>query len=240
MRFKKRAVTFVISLASLVGCEFGVQKKPESDCATSLKKTGFYAPEDYIRSDCYKSLIIEIDCVEGVSLPNTDVMNTLEKRLKKIIDKPKGISYFVDDPSIVKEKDEYHLDDLYLLAKQHRSFGIEKLPQNVLSLYILYVNGVYRISDKHTAVGVALDNGAIMIFKNCIKPEQELALITHEIGHVLGLVNGRIPQQQKHEDKEHLGHDVNPACVMYYKLTSINSSLFDQQCLDDIHFVKNK
>ena len=42
------------------------------------------------------------------------------------------------------------------------------------------------------------------------------AILRHETGHVLGLVDNQLPMVVDHEDPAHPHHDPNPDCLMYY------------------------
>jgi hypothetical protein len=46
--------------------------------------------------------------------------------------------------------------------------------------------------------------------------------MTHEVGHILGLVNNGIPMQKAREDPDHRGHSSNPRSVMYWKVETGN------------------
>ena len=42
------------------------------------------------------------------------------------------------------------------------------------------------------------------------------AVVSHEFGHVLGLVNQGLPMVEPHEDAAHPGHDAGEDCLMYW------------------------
>ena len=44
----------------------------------------------------------------------------------------------------------------------------------------------------------------------------EFGVWSHEVGHVIGLVNNGLAMQSDHEDAEHPHHDVEPGCLMYW------------------------
>ena len=235
MRLRNGLATIVLSLSTVLGCEF-LESKPQPQCfncndAQLPKKNNKYSPESYIRGDGYKSLLIEIDSVEGVNPINEDDLRLVEQVLSRIIDKPKGISHKYSDVGIHSSKKVYQIADLEALAAKYRSYG-----RDSLSLYVLYLDGEYYFN---SIAGVALDDGTIFIFRENVPESLDKCIFMHEAGHQFGLV-GIIPQQRVHEDSGHHQHDSNDLCVMFYKLTNPLNYLFDRQCLEDIAAVRKK
>lgn len=227
---KKGIVCCVVSLA---GCVFSQEKKPvDCNCDVIRLSDKKYDPAQYIRSDCFDSLLIEIDAFEGVEPIDEKELIFLESILKHTLDKPKGITHVYSDTNILQAKDVYTIDDLKDIAHKYRSFPAHG---KKLSMYVLYMNGCYN-EDK--VAGVALDGGMFFVFRNAVESFLDKAVFMHEFGHELGLVNNETKQQSKHEDPKHNGHDVNKACVMFYRLTDALNYLYDKQCLDDIAAVK--
>jgi hypothetical protein len=85
--------------------------------------------------------------------------------------------------------------------------------------------------------------------------ETELIIWTHEVGHVLGLVNFGLPMVEDHEDPDHEYHDHNEDCVMHWAferrqafekigdrfIDDEDVSLgFDEACLADIEAVRTE
>ena len=71
--------------------------------------------------------------------------------------------------------------------------------------------------------------------------ELESAVLMHEFGHVLGLVNNGTPMTQNHEGES--GHCDNEDCLMFYAaetgdmlaiLGGGSIPTLDEQCLDDL------
>lgn len=76
----------------------------------------------------------------------------------------------------------------------------------------------------------------------------EQAVLVHELGHALGLVDNGVAPVADHHDEEHGAHCANDGCVMYWALensgalndfvaqqiTDSDSVLFDQDCRDDV------
>lgn len=230
---------FVASiLASSVGCGLFVDNSQSSPkrvvdfCGSVRRSAGAFSPCDYLCDRVYKSLVIEIDAIDGVAPIKDDDVVVLEKILSKIIDKPLGITHIKSDLHIDADRDVYSMRDILAIARKYRSTS-----RSQLSLYVLYLNGIYTNTD---TAGLAIDDGIIAIFREFVPQEKDKGNLMHEIGHHLGLVNNGIPQLKLHEDKAHPQHDVNSACVMFYRLRDPLNYLFDRQCLDDISAAKHK
>jgi hypothetical protein len=54
-------------------------------------------------------------------------------------------------------------------------------------------------------------------FANQLCRSAETAVMTHEMGHVIGLVDNGLPMLTDHRDPDHLHHDVDPESVMYWQ-----------------------
>ena len=225
-------------LFTTAGCQFlGLTTKNPNlsyhgPCAAETSSANEpYTPCNYIRGNAHKSLVIEIDSVEYVDPINKQDIELLEKILSKIIDKPKGIKHIMSSTDIPLKKEQYSIADIYDIIEENRSIKKEQL-----SLYVLYLNGSY-VND--STAGLSLNDGVIVVFRDHVKKNYDKAILMHEIGHQLGLVNGGIEQQRIHEDKNHQWHDANNVCVMYYRLTNHLNYLFDKQCLEDIKAVRD-
>lgn len=97
-------------------------------------------------------------------------------------------------------------------------------------MHVVYVKGGSDHDTSNSKVlGVFFQNGRIAMFPDAINgggllgspfgaAEVERAVIVHEFGHAIGLVNLGIPMQRDHEDDEHEKHSSNPQSVMYWKV----------------------
>ena len=118
-------------------------------------------------------------------------------------------------------------------------------------LHVIYVKGG---SDHDTGnskvLGVFFQNGRIAMFPDAINGggllgspfgavDVERAVIVHEFGHAIGLVNLGIPMQRDHEDDEHEKHSSNSRSVMYWAvettlgLSSLTGTIPDDFDADD-------
>jgi len=79
-------------------------------------------------------------------------------------------------------------------------------------------------------------------------PVIERAVLVHELGHNLGLVNNGVPMQTPHQDTANGAHDANTGCVMHFSVeTSLVSQLlgtvpdqFDAACIADLQAAGGK
>lgn len=130
---------------------------------------------------------------------------------------------------------------------------------SVKSIVLLFLNG-YLIKDgviETRVLGLNIDGSAVVaIFKPVISASSskeaeknmvEQSTVTHEIGHVLGLVNNGVPTTSLHHDQANGSHCSNASCVMYWKngagevaqyidrfTRGQDITLFGEQCMADI------
>jgi predicted Zn-dependent protease len=130
---------------------------------------------------------------------------------------------------------------------------------SVKGIVLLFLNG-YLIKDgviETRVLGLTIDGSAVVaIFKPVISASSskeaeknmvEQSTITHEIGHVLGLVNNGVPPTSPHHDQANGSHCSNASCVMYWKngagevvqyidqfTTGQDITLFGEQCMADL------
>jgi hypothetical protein len=222
---------------------------------------------DYIRGDRYPRLVIELDEVPGAT-PNAAALDRLTARLSELLDKPGGVVVERDGDLPAAGADHaWTFDELNTLAD--RTFDRE-VPADTIKMHVLYVDGhdaedregqsVLGKAWRHThlvmfpqSIAAACSRAALPLFRARVCEEAELAILTHEVGHLLGLVDNGVPMTTDHADPDHVGHDRNEHCVMYwaYEGTSGLSALadaigggnddgpaFDQACLDDLAAVR--
>ena len=203
----------------------------------------------YLQPQPFSKLIVEIDHVDSVS-PSQSSVNTFLSTIKQFVDKPDGVVRSGDN-SLKAQKDSYSVQDLLNVAKTNRSNYSQG---NMVSLYVLYVNGEF--AENTNALGVALNSSMFVIFKDKINeattalvfaPEIEKAVLNHELGHLWGLVNITYQSGIDHEDKEHPHHSKNRESVMFWAVEDISVAnllrggppyQFDSADQDDIEKIK--
>ncbi|MGQ0536020.1 MAG: hypothetical protein ACT4PT_08100, partial [Methanobacteriota archaeon] len=171
----------------------------------------------------------------------------LTTRARQVVDKPGGVTLETDASIPPKGASyRYSIAELRAIEAAHRSRHTEG---DTAALYVLYLDGAFeRDGSDARVLGVAYQGSSIAIFKGNVRsasrddctgllcppgtdPEErfvERAVLIHEFGHILGLVNHGIPMVQPHEDANSPGHSTNERSVMYYAVEStLVANLFD-------------
>lgn len=177
-------------------------------------------------------LIVEIDVQEGAD-PDPAAIDHLASTIRRYADKREV--RFAGGNTFPSERREWTRSDLRRVADAHRR---HRSDAQAATLYVLYVRGAFHQDGERTeAVGVAHSASEIALF-----PERwsglgglvsgstaiERAVLVHEFGHVLGLVNLTYESDIDHEDPEHPGHSSNRRSVMFWAVeTTLIGQVFD-------------
>ncbi|MBV07095.1 MAG: hypothetical protein CMA55_02155 [Euryarchaeota archaeon] len=145
------------------------------------------------------------------------------------------------------DDDSYTLDEVMVLEDRERTRHKEG---DTFVVHLLYLNGEY--ADNPDALGVAYRGSSIVIFKEQIEDaaflfvsaqDIEKAVLVHEYGHLVALVNIGYTSPHDHEDPDHPGHSTNDESVMYWAVESVDlgnqlagepPNQFDSDDLDDL------
>lgn len=202
---------------------------------------------EILRGNEYSRLHIEVNYVTGNS-PDSDALNLLKQRIKEVTDKS---TVTVSQSSFGSTDNSYTLEEILALESSERT---EFKSGNTFVVHILYLNGEY--SDNNQALGIAYSGTSFVLFKEKIEDaafllisskDIEKAVIVHEFGHLLGLVNNGYQSPHDHEDPDHPHHSNNEESVMYWAIESqdIANQLdgeppnnFDSYDLDDLSLMK--
>jgi hypothetical protein len=147
------------------------------------------------------------------------------------------------------------------------------LAGDAIAIHIMFVDGHSADdSDSGKVLGLAWSNRHLVMFKQTIEvlcaadsippllrdrlcAGAELSIWTHEVGHVIGLVDNGLPMVADHKDGDHGAHDQSDDCVMYwaYEGDAVIGKLrdriagggadslgFDDACLADIAAVRQR
>lgn len=149
----------------------------------------------------------------------------LRTRLASIVDKPGGIEMLPVE-TFSGDRSPWSEGDLLDVEKRNRD---RYSTRSAMVLYVIYVNGSY--SERPEALGLAYDSSTFAIFVERIREAAatplvssasiEQAVVVHEMGHVLALVNLGYESPRDHEDPQHRGHSSNPESVMYWAMDNV-------------------
>lgn len=196
-----------ICVAALVGCAH--LPKPDGAAGPS------YRDAAYLDAGAAKSLLVEIDYVEGTS-PRPRSIGTLLKQIDLYLDKPGGVEVVLDD---LIPRDEWREDPRAIrqIAYRYRS---QEAPEGGTVLHILYGPGYRKYRGfawpRWTMQEDDPDYGAglMVVLQDRLKPiawvtgvKQESNVLVHELGHLLGLATN-----PGHSTKAHC---TNAHCLMY-------------------------
>jgi hypothetical protein len=217
-----------------------------------------------VRGDRYPRMMIEVDAVAGME-PDAAAREDVAAELGTVLDKPDGIDLVLDETLAPFGVDHAWTGD-ELSALRQKMFN-RPVDDDTVAVHVLALDGYSAgDTDEHVTVGLSWDSTYIVLFSQSIHeacsgrfvplPSQEAlcglseyAILLHEMGHLLGLVNLGTSMVDDHEDTDHPAHCENPDCVMYW-LYERRRSLddlaerfvggdtrgvgFDDACRDDI------
>lgn len=223
------AVALVVLAFALPGCLKGI----------GIGGSDGPGPVDYVSNKKYGTWVIEMDYVEGQQ-PPTDALTYLEARLEEVVDKPGGVEIRRGE-ALAPHGGSWSQKDV--LDTDGRTRDLETGGGTVV-LHLMFLDGRYAPNadvlgvtyTSSTGSGRVTSSGPIAIFSEAIRGaacppplgiclnEQAIwrAVLVHEFGHAMGLVDLGAPMQRDHEDDEHPGHSTNQNSVMYYAVETVN------------------
>ncbi len=177
----------------------------------------------YLSSQIPK-LVVEIDALRGYE-PSESAVSLLRTRLASVVDKPGGIEILPVE-TFGGGRDRWTEAELLLVQRQNRDRWSDR---NEIVLYILYVDGAF--ADDETSLGVSFNASMYAMFVEQIRGSAatplvparviERAVLVHEMGHILALVNLGYESPRDREDPTHDGHSNNPDSVMYWAVDNV-------------------
>lgn len=216
--------------------------------------TGDFAG-DFIRDTTYTSMRIEVDYVAGQA-PSQSVLDDMTERMESLLNKPDGIVAVLDDEIPDQGSPTWTVSQTRELEETWRD-DYRDPDTGEAVLYMVFVDGG-TTSDEGNAriLGYAYQGSSIVIFNESVEATSGGGLLStdilpvvllHEVGHQLGLVNLGTPMVVDHEDPDHLGHDEDDNCIMFWQAETGNvtdmmlggAPDFDDACLNDLASRRN-
>jgi len=214
----KASFTYLFKFTLLLMVVLACSKSEEGPSAT-------VTPNDFLASAKYSSLVIQIVSVNGYE-PTAGAVNNLKTFLEARLNKPSGIT--VTQSTIPSPgKSSFSIDDIKAVETSHRT---QLTSGTKITAFFFFADADYAgNSGSSKVLGVAYGSSSMALFEKTIteysgdvgQPTEavlETAVMNHEFGHILGLVNRGTALQSAHQDTANGQHCSNSDCLMYYNV----------------------
>jgi predicted Zn-dependent protease len=219
---------------------------PPQESFNSKARTGESA-EQFLQSDTFSNLEIEIDYMEGYA-PTPEALNSLESFLNERLNKN---NITINTTEIPARGESAYSTDMITTIEEDERDNYTEAGSSTLHAYIVIVDGEYK--DNSNVLGIAYWNTSMALFGETINnisgseptsPSQEQVestVLRHEVGHNMGLVGNGTPTQSDHKTNDS-AHCTTDECLMapsvrtgdiFQNLSGEVPSL-DQYCIEDL------
>lgn len=247
-----KKIIIILTLGLLLSCS------QDDDVATAEtvnpitnKQTTGSSSNDLLSDKKFRSMVIEVVYVQGFE-PSATAINNFVSFLNARVYKPNGISIIKRAiPSTGKAT--FTDQEIVALEDANRT---KFNTSGQIAIWVFFADGK-SATDTSTAVvlGTAYRNTSLVIYQQTVQglsdspfePTRSLletTVITHELGHILGLTNLGAALQSNHEDTTHPKHCNVQSCLMYWSsetgkgITNMvaagTAPQLDAQCLADL------
>jgi hypothetical protein len=216
--------TYIPILCALILAITGCSKSDNNDNGNnpgsySTTRSVGASAKDLLSNSTYTSAKIEIQYMPGFA-PDAGAIAHLSGFLGSYLNKPGGI-LIVQKEITASGNTTLSIQDIASIEKQNRTVfttGSE------MGIYILYTNGIFS---ENKVLGSSYHNTSMVVYGKTIhdnsgglgqtsRTKLEATILTHEFGHLLGLVDIGTAMQTNHKDAAHAGHCNNSNCLMYH------------------------
>lgn len=166
-----------------------------------------------LHPDLSQSIRLQV-VTQGDAAPTRETLTALQQTLTGLTGKP----VILPEPVVVDSAG----DEAWTSARIRQLAGPSPTtPAGQASIRLAFLAG--RFAEDDSALGVAVSATAAAVFTEQVRdaagllgdaPRLELAVATHEVGHILGLVD--LVLHTGREDPAHPGHSRNRDSVMYW------------------------
>jgi len=177
----------------------------------------------------FTRLVVTVDYVSGAT-PSPAALALLQQRLSERCRKPAGVTVSIGTEIASPGPGPYSAEELASLARTARRLYSSG---STLAVYVLYLDSESDDPAGQETLGVAFEATAFAVFQKAIASETaligtsaenaEAAVLLHEMGHLMGLVDMGAPLETPHEDANHPLHCVNPSCVMHWDVAAASA-----------------
>lgn len=250
MNFSRlRVLAFMVVLAVAFSCE-------KEDPVPPFVINNSVDPVDFLTDEKYQVLNIEVAYVEGYQ-PSTAALNNILAFMRARLNKSGGITLTQKSMAATGRLTV----DVSLVREIEKARRTSVTGGGALTAWIMFLDAEYSQStESQKVLGIAYGASSIAIFQKSVvsltasnavaKQALESLILSHETGHLLGLVNNGTPMAAPHQDNDHGAHCSNTECLMYWKsetnidLTDLigNNAIptLDANCLADLRAAGGK
>lgn len=164
-------------------------------------------------------IVVEINQAEGAEIA-PGAISHFQTVLGSVTNK----SVEIETATIPADRSAYTAEDLRNLEQEHRTTATDG---QAASMHVLSLNG--NFSDQQGIVGVAYSASSFALFLEQNQASGlgdstavERAVLLHEAGHLLALVNVGYESPREREDPDHPNHSRNENSVMHWAVESVS------------------
>ncbi len=238
-----RPIKTVLVCLMLLSFVFSGCQKEDIAVTTDYQTLGT-AAHDLLSATPYDLLEIEISYMPGYA-PGDSSINHLRNFLTTYLNKPAGINIFQRQIP-ASGKAALSLSEIVQTEKKYRT---NFTAGRVIGVHILVTDGDFSGPDIFAS---SYWNTSFCLFGKTVfessggagqvsRSHLVTALLEHEFGHLLGLINQGSTMQQDHLDAANGAHCDNPDCLMFHEITNTNTGqtptpmpILDDACIADL------